>query len=63
MNSPSAAADVLMSLCGDGDGGLFAAAARDRQTGAERIQTGGSVYRTNSPTEFEVSKKEANEFM
>ena len=35
MNSPSAAADVLMSLCGDGDGGLFAAAA-PRQTNRRR---------------------------
>jgi hypothetical protein len=37
MNSPSAAADVLMSLCGDGDGGgLFAAPAAARPSTAHR---------------------------
>ena len=48
MNSPSAAADVLMSLCGDGDGGLFAAAPRQtnrrrRNSNSETTCTGQIV--------------------
>ena len=48
MNSPSAAADVLMSLCGDGDGGLFAPAPRQtnrrrRNSNSETTCTGQIV--------------------
>ena len=59
MNSPSAAADVLMSLCGDGDGGgLFAAPAaatrptahrqhRKRNSNAETTKCTGQVIPLN----------------